>query len=59
MTTTVESGELITLPELSIRLAIGLDRIRRAVGQYVADVRTGQFPTAENSFHVPELEDLA
>ena len=33
--------------------------IRRAVGQYVADVRAGEFPTAENSFLVPELEDLA
>jgi 3-methyl-2-oxobutanoate hydroxymethyltransferase len=35
------------------------DVIRRAVGQYVADVRAGEFPTNENSFHVPELEDLS
>ena len=34
------------------------EEIRRAVGQYVTDVRAGQFPTAENSFHVPELKDL-
>jgi 3-methyl-2-oxobutanoate hydroxymethyltransferase len=32
--------------------------IRQAVGQYVNDVRTGEFPTDENSFHVPELKDL-
>src|SRR5439155_25617770 len=27
--------------------------IRRSVGQYVNDVRTGEFPTDTNSFHVP------
>jgi 3-methyl-2-oxobutanoate hydroxymethyltransferase len=32
--------------------------IRRAVGEYVADVRGGRFPTDENRFHVPELGDL-
>jgi 3-methyl-2-oxobutanoate hydroxymethyltransferase len=32
--------------------------IREAVGQYVSDVRNGDFPTHENSFHVPELKDL-
>jgi 3-methyl-2-oxobutanoate hydroxymethyltransferase len=32
--------------------------IRRAVGEYVADVREGRFPTDKNSFHVPELRDL-
>ncbi len=32
--------------------------IRRAVGQYVAEVRAGEFPRDENSFHAPELRDL-
>lgn len=32
--------------------------IRRAVAEYVADVREGRFPADENSFHVPELRDL-
>lgn len=32
--------------------------IRRAVGQYVAEVRGGEFPTDGHSFHVPELGDL-
>ena len=32
--------------------------IQRAVAQYAAEVRAGEFPTDENSFHVPELEDL-
>jgi 3-methyl-2-oxobutanoate hydroxymethyltransferase len=34
------------------------DIIERAVGEYVADVRAGRFPTDENSFHAPELKDL-
>ena len=42
----------------AIRLTIPREEIRRAVGQYVAEVRSGQFPTHENSFHVPELEEL-
>lgn len=32
--------------------------IERAVAQYVAEVRAGEFPADANSFHVPELEDL-
>jgi 3-methyl-2-oxobutanoate hydroxymethyltransferase len=32
--------------------------IEQAVGQYVAEVRAGQFPADENSFLVPELGDL-
>jgi 3-methyl-2-oxobutanoate hydroxymethyltransferase len=35
------------------------DVIRGAVGQYVAEVRAGQFPGEENSVHVPELQDLS
>jgi 3-methyl-2-oxobutanoate hydroxymethyltransferase len=32
--------------------------IQQAVAQYVADVRGGEFPTDEHSFHAPELRDL-
>ncbi len=32
--------------------------IEQAVAQYVAEVRAGEFPAEENSFHVPELGDL-
>ena len=32
--------------------------IQRAVAQYVAEVREGDFPTNDNCFHVPELADL-
>jgi len=31
--------------------------IQRAVAQYVAEVRAGDFPTDENCFHVPELAE--
>jgi 3-methyl-2-oxobutanoate hydroxymethyltransferase len=34
------------------------DIIRKAVAEYVADVRGGRFPADEHSFHVPELRDL-
>jgi 3-methyl-2-oxobutanoate hydroxymethyltransferase len=32
--------------------------IQRAVAQYVEEVRTGDFPTDDNCFHVPELAEL-
>jgi 3-methyl-2-oxobutanoate hydroxymethyltransferase len=32
--------------------------IRRAVAQYAAEVRAGDFPADENSFHAPELGEL-
>jgi 3-methyl-2-oxobutanoate hydroxymethyltransferase len=46
------------VPRHTKRYACLGDEIRRAVGQYVAEVRSGQFPTEENTVHVPELRDL-